>query len=79
MEALDGNAIGGPLMETFGREMTTEPGACRHCGTVTKVAELRVYLRAPGSVARCPHCGDIVMVIVEVRGATVVHSGDFEL
>jgi hypothetical protein len=79
MEALDGNAIAGPLMESFGREMTTTTGTCRHCGTITKIAELRVYLRAPGSVARCPHCADIVMVIVEVRGATVVYSSDFEL
>jgi hypothetical protein len=79
MEALDGNAIAGPLMEYYGREMTTEAGACRHCGTVTMVAELRVYMRAPGAVARCPTCGEIVLVALEIRGRTRVHSDDFAL
>ena len=62
MEALDGNAIAGPLMDYYGREMTTEAGACRHCGSITMIAELRVYLRAPGTVARCPACGEVVLV-----------------
>jgi hypothetical protein len=79
MEALDGNAIAGPLMDYFGREMTTATGTCRHCGTATMVAELRVYLRAPGSVARCPTCGEIVLVVLEIRGASQVHGDNFAL
>ncbi len=59
--------------------MTTEAGACRHCGAVTMVAELRVYMRAPGTVARCPTCGEIVLVLVEIRGRSQVHSDDFTL
>jgi Family of unknown function (DUF6510) len=79
MEALDGNAIAGQLAEHFGREMTMSAGACGHCGTVSQVAELRVYMRAPGAVARCPTCGEIVLVLVEIRGAMRVHSDAFEL
>jgi Family of unknown function (DUF6510) len=79
MQALDGNAIAGSLMEHFGREMTTEAGACKHCGTVTQVAELRVYVRAPGSVARCPTCGEVVLVLLEIRGEARVHSDNFAL
>ena len=77
MEALDGNAIAGSLRDYYGREMTTESGACRHCGRVTMIAELRVYMRAPGTVARCPACGEIVLVVLEIRGASRVHSDDF--
>jgi Family of unknown function (DUF6510) len=79
MDALDGNAMAGQLVEYFGREMTTATGACRHCGTVTAVAELRVYSRAPGTVARCPTCHGIVLVVVEIRGSTRVHTDDFSL
>ena len=68
MEALDGNAIAGQLFEYFGAEMTTARGTCVHCRATRQVGELRVYNRAPGTVARCPDCGDVVMVLVNVRG-----------
>lgn len=79
MEALDGNSIGGQLLEYFGREMTTATGSCRHCGAARQVAELMVYSRAPGAVVRCPNCGSVVIVLVEVRGRTQVHLDDFAL
>jgi hypothetical protein len=69
MHPLDGNAIAGVLFERFGEEMTTARGVCAHCHTESQVGELRVYMRAPGTVVRCPVCGKVVMVIVEVRGA----------
>jgi hypothetical protein len=65
MDALDGNAIGGLLLEVFGVEMTTATGRCDHCGAVAQVAELTVYLQAPGTVVRCRSCESIVMVVVE--------------
>jgi uncharacterized protein DUF6510 len=74
MEALDGNAIAGALFEHFGEEMTTASGTCAHCHNTSLLGELRVYLRAPGAVARCPVCGKVVMVIVEIRG-----TGRFDL
>jgi hypothetical protein len=69
---LDGNAIAGTMMGVFGHEMTTEFGTCASCGARSMVGEFRVYLRAPGEVARCRHCGSVVMVFVEARGVTCV-------
>lgn len=77
MDGVDGNAIAGPLFEHFGREMTTTVGACAHCGTRSQIAELAVYLRAPGSVVRCRHCGNVVMVLVQVRDELRVESRGF--
>jgi hypothetical protein len=72
MDALDGNAIGGLLLEVFGAELTTATGKCDHCGAVAQVAELVVYLQAPGTVVRCRSCESVVMVIAEVRGIKCV-------
>jgi len=72
MDALDGNAIAGSLYDVFGKEMTAATSVCAHCGAICLVAELRVYLRAPGTVVRCSSCGNVVMVLVEIRGITCV-------
>lgn len=69
MDALDGNAIAGALFEHFGNEMTMAQVRCSHCTRTSLMAELRVYMNAPGAVARCPECGDVLIVIVDVRGA----------
>lgn len=79
MDALDGNAIAGQLMEYFGVEMTTAAGSCAHCGLRAQIAELAVYLRAPGAVVRCRGCGNVVIVVVEVRGGPRVDYSCFEL
>jgi hypothetical protein len=68
MEALDGNAIGGLLHEVFGAELTTASGTCGSCGAVAQVAELVVYLEAPGTVVRCRSCESVLMVVVAARG-----------
>jgi hypothetical protein len=75
MDALDGNAIGGLLLEVFGVEMTTARGECAHCGATGYVAEFEVYLQAPGTVARCRSCRNVLMVLVTVRGVTCVDLG----
>jgi len=72
MEALDGNAIGGLLIDVFGAEMTSASGTCGTCGATGPVAELVVYRQAPGTVARCRACGSILMVFVKVRSMTCV-------
>jgi Family of unknown function (DUF6510) len=72
MEALDGNAIAGRLFDVFGAEMTMATGTCAHCASAGPVAELVVYLQAPGTVVRCRSCSSVVMVFVEVRGITCV-------
>jgi hypothetical protein len=72
LDTLDGNAIGGLLLEVFGTEMTAATGRCGFCGTASVVAELTVYLRAPGTVVRCPTCGAVLMVFVQAHGMTCV-------
>jgi hypothetical protein len=72
MDALDGNAIAGLLVEVFGNEMTTATGVCGSCGASGVVAELEVYLAAPGTVVRCRSCEAVLMVLVTARGTTCV-------
>jgi len=69
---LDGNAIGGMLIEVFGAEMTTAVGTCGSCGTAGQVAEMAVYQSRLGTVVRCRVCDNVLMVLVEVRGVTCV-------
>lgn len=69
---VDGNAIAGLLHDVFGAETTTATGTCAGCGAQSVVAGFEVYLRAPGTVARCRSCGSILMVLVTIRGVTCV-------
>ena len=71
-QVLDGNAVGGLLATAFGVEMTEVPGECAHCGTVSMVGELRAYVRAPGTVLRCPACSGVVLRVVETPNATLI-------
>jgi hypothetical protein len=70
--ALDGNAIGGLLMEVFGTEMTSARATCASCGTVSPLAGTTVYLRAPGTVVRCRNCSSLLIVISSIRGRNCV-------
>ena len=70
MEPLDGNAIAGALYDVYGEDMTAAIGRCTVCGATGPLAELRVYTRAPGMVARCH---------VEIRGTTRMHATCIEL
>jgi hypothetical protein len=72
MDAVDGNAIGGLLIDVFGTEMTTASSTCATCGARRPVAELVVYRRAPGTVVRCRTCGSVLMVLVRHRDMTGV-------
>jgi Family of unknown function (DUF6510) len=69
---LDGNAIGGLLMQLFGTDLTAAIGTCGVCGTAGPVAEMAVYLPKLGTVVRCRVCDNVLMVFVEVRGVTCV-------
>jgi hypothetical protein len=79
LDALDGNAIAGPLWELYRAEMTTARGSCAHCGAAAQIAELRVYMRAPGAVARCRFCGNVVLVVTPIRGSVRVDVSRFRL
>ena len=63
---LDGNAIGGLMLEMFGRDMTGELGCCGDCGAISPLGAVHVYGRAPGTVLRCPACTNVLMVIARV-------------
>ena len=72
MTRLDGNAIAGELFDVFGEEMTTATGTCSSCGSMRPLGELAVYMQAPGVVARCNSCENVMIVIVEIRGVRCV-------
>jgi hypothetical protein len=63
MDALDGNAIAGELFAAFGHEMTTVVGTCTSCGARSAIAELPVNVSGPGTVARCPGCASVAIVL----------------
>ena len=67
MDAVDGNAIGGLLIDVFGTDMTAADSTCGTCGVSRPVAELVVYQRAPGTVVRCRTCGNVLMVFVKAH------------
>jgi Family of unknown function (DUF6510) len=64
MDVVDGNAIGGLLIDVFGTEMTAAGSTCGTCGASRPVAQLVVYQQAPGTVVRCRTCGSVLMVFV---------------
>lgn len=77
---LDGNALAGPLAEIFAADVSAAVSRCATCGLTGPVASLRVYDRAPGLVARCPGCEEVVLRLVrspdaawlDLRGAVTL-------
>ena len=66
---LDGNAIGGLMLELFGSDMTAAGSICGGCGAHEQLARLDVYTGA-GLVVRCCHCEAVMIRIVQGRGRT---------
>ena len=62
---VDGNAVGGELIDIFGREMTDAFACCGGCGYVGQFGSLILYQRAPGRVLRCPVCEAVLLVVVD--------------
>jgi Family of unknown function (DUF6510) len=65
---LDGNVLAGALRELFTVDITTATGQCVSCGTAGAMGEARVYADAPGMVARCPACDEVVLRLVRAPG-----------
>jgi Family of unknown function (DUF6510) len=65
MSKLDGNAMAGDLREIFAVDLTAALFTCAGCGHADAVATLRLWGPAPGQVARCPHCDDVVIRVVQ--------------
>jgi hypothetical protein len=61
---VDGNALAGPLREIFTVDVTSASGRCVSCGMIAPVAMLLVYDHAPGLVARCPSCTEVMLRLV---------------
>lgn len=61
---VDGNAMAGDLREIFAVDLTTAVATCAGCGEPSVVAALRVWGPAPGLVARCPSCDDVILRLV---------------
>ncbi len=70
--SVDGNAIGGLLAEVFNQDVTSEESRCRHCDTVSVVGTLRVYMRGPGVVVRCPACTEVMLRFVQLPTTMMV-------
>ena len=66
---LDGNALGGMMLEMFGVEMTAAQTECAHCGTGNEIGALMVFNQAPGMVLRCPACEQVMVRVVRTRDA----------
>ncbi|MFG1842409.1 DUF6510 family protein [Micromonospora sp. NPDC049175] len=78
MSYLDGNMLDGPMRELFTVDLSSAMGRCENCGTTGSMASLHVYSHAPGLVARCPSCAEVMVRLVrgpdrawlDLRGTT---------
>jgi hypothetical protein len=64
----DGNALAGPLHDVFGPDVAAAIGCCGNCGRTGPMAEVRVFDHAPGVVARCPVCDQVLLRLVRGPG-----------
>ena len=64
----DGNALAGPLQDLIGPDVTAAVGRCGNCGRTGPMAEVRVFDHAPGVVARCPVCDQVLLRLVRGSG-----------
>ncbi len=65
---LDGNVLAGTLGEVFAVDVTSAVGQCASCGTSEAMGEAMVYTDAPGMVARCRTCGEVVLRVSHAGG-----------
>lgn len=64
----DGNALTGPFHDVFCVEISAAVGRCTGCGREGPMAEMRVFDHAPGVVARCPTCDQVLLRLVRGPG-----------
>ena len=60
----DGSALAGHVHDLLRVDLTTAIGRCTGCGRTAPMAEVRVFDRAPGVVARCPDCNQVLLRLV---------------
>jgi ribosomal protein S27E len=64
----DGNALAGHVQNVFRVDLSTAVGRCTACGRTGPMAEVRVFDHAPGVVARCPLCDQVLLRLVHGPG-----------
>jgi hypothetical protein len=64
----DGTALAGPLHDLVRVDVTTAIGRCGNCERTAPMAEVRVFDHAPGVVARCPACEQVLLRLVRGPG-----------
>ena len=64
----DGNALAGHVHDLFRVDLTAAVGRCTNCGREGPMAEVRVFDHAPGVVARCPACDQVLARLVQSPG-----------
>jgi hypothetical protein len=64
----DGNALAGPLHDVFRPDVTAAMAGCSNCGWTGPIAGVRVFDHAPGVVARCATCDQVLMRMVHGPG-----------
>jgi len=64
----DGNALASPLHDLITADVTTAIGGCGGCGRTNPMAQVRVFDHAPGVVARCPVCDQVLLRLVRGPG-----------
>ena len=64
----DGTTLTGHLHDLFRVDVTTAVGRCTKCGRTAAMAEVRVFDHAPGVVARCPTCDQVLLRLVHGPG-----------
>jgi hypothetical protein len=60
----DGSALAGPLQPLLRFDVTAAIGRCTGCGRTAPMTEARVFDHAPGVVARCPACDQVLLRLV---------------
>jgi hypothetical protein len=64
----DGTALAGHVHDVFCVDVTAAVGRCAGCGRTGPMAEVRVFDHAPGVVARCPACDQVLLRLVQSAG-----------
>jgi NAD-dependent SIR2 family protein deacetylase len=65
MQHIDGNALAGHLADLFTFDGTMAVIRCSGCGSVEQLATAMVYMDDMGAVARCVHCDNVLLTLVE--------------
>jgi len=63
-----GNALAGHVDDVFRVDVTIAVGRCTQCGRTGPMVQARVFDHAPGVVARCPGCDQVLLRLVRGPG-----------